>query len=238
VAPEIPEITYIPDNQPIIVNQQPNEVNLIQEKADESGLRKSIQLIKTDFDNILIVNHVIYNEGKSERKLAPWAITQFILGGTAILPYTCPNAAKNPFLPNRTMSLWPYTDPYDPRIKLGKDLIFIETEPVIEKALKVGIGHFHNWIAYFTNNFLFIKYSAKSIPDCSLDMGAVGQCYCNNKFIELESIGSYREVMPGAAVEHREVWRIVEKPFSSITAEAVLEFMRTDDMADSCRRML
>jgi hypothetical protein len=104
--------------------------------------------------------------------------------------------------------------------------------------LKVGVAHLRKWIAYFVDDLLFIKYSKRDGSDCALDLGAAGQCYCNNRFLEMETLGPYRVVKPGESLSHREVWRVVEKPFQNLIPETIREFVQNDQMADVCKEML
>ena len=238
ISPETQAVTYVPDDMPVTLDQRPDGVLFSQATVNKTGMRKSIYLHPGDQENILIVDHIIRNETNSEVKLAPWAITQLKVGGTAILPYTSPEAEKNSYLPNRNLTLWPYTDPYDARMKLTKDLIFISPKADVSPPLKIGIVNFHKWIAYNFNGYLFIKYADNIHPDCSLDMGASGQCYCNNEFIELETLGAYQKLSPGAEVRHREVWRILEKPTGFPTPEAVWDFDQSDKTKDTCLGVL
>lgn len=238
IAPEIPSSTYLPDNQPIMINQQPDGVELIQKPSAEAGLKKSILIQETDHKNILIIDHFLMNESGKEITVAPWAITQLKLGGMAILPFKTTENEGSSFLPNRSLSLWPYTDIHDARIHINKDFVFITTSPESENPLKIGIPHFQKWIAYFIHGYLFIKYSNETAPDCTLDMGAAGQCYCNDKFLELETLGKYKKLKPGETIKHREVWKIIENPFASPTTKTILDFIRIDKLANYCRRLL
>lgn len=237
VAPEVPSLTYSPDHLPVMVKKFSEYTELIQEIDSNTGIKKTIRIQKTDFENVIIVDHSIENAGNKLMKLAPWAITQMQLGGTAILPLHITDEKENLFLPNRSLILWSYTDIYDPRIRIEQDFIFLGTSP-LGSAIKIGVPHIQKWIAYFIKNILFIKYSDNFGSDCSLDLGAAGQCYCNEKFIELETLGNLRKIKPGESVRHREVWRLIIPPFSNITCEAISDFVNNDEMADVCRRML
>jgi hypothetical protein len=86
VAPEEPAITYEPDNRAVGFEWAGNGVNVIGEIEPGSGLRKSIRIQTTNYLNVIQVDHLVRNEGSSSRKIAPWAITQLKLGGTAVLP--------------------------------------------------------------------------------------------------------------------------------------------------------
>jgi hypothetical protein len=238
VAPEIPSITYIPDSRPIAINAEPQAIELADKEANEAGIRKSIRIQGTEYPNILIVDHKLQNEGNDTLNIAPWAITQFKLGGKAILPFKAVGHESNPYLPDRSLSLWPYTDIQDARIHYNQDFIILTPSPEKEAPVKLGVFHFQQWLGYFINGYLFIKYSDKGAPDCRLDLGAMGQCYCNDKFLELETLGKYSKIEPGMGISHKEVWRIVEKPFDDPSSETILNFLESDDKAEYCQRLL
>jgi hypothetical protein len=221
VAPEDPALTYIPDDRPVKAITQPGLVELIQEVHK----------------NAVIVDHLVRNEGDTERKIAPWAITQMKSGGSGILPLRAAQG-DSPFLPDRSLVLWPYTDIYDERIQVHKDFIFVNTMPLNERAVKVGTSNLLNWGAYYHAPYLFIKYSSKADDTCALDLGAEAQCYCNDKFLELESLGLYQVIKPGESTAHREVWRVVEEPFSSLTPETLTDFIKDDEENDIFQGML
>ena len=237
VAPEDPALTYIPDDRPVKVNTQPGLVELIQEVDRKTGLRKVIQVRGGGHENAVIVDHLVRNEGDSEKKIAPWAITQMKSGGTGILPLRAVQGDSS-FLPDRSLVLWPYTDIYDERIQVHEDFIFVNTLPANERAVKVGASNLLNWGAYYNAPYLFIKYSSKADDTCALDLGAEAQCYCNNKFLELETLGLYQVVKPGESATHREIWRVVEKPFPSLTPEALADFIKNDEENDLFHGML
>lgn len=238
IAPEIPLVTYLPDNKPVKINKGPRFIELIEEGTIQSRIRKSIKILESEFPNILIVDHQLKNESDSPATIAPWSITQFKLGGKAILPFKAVDAEKNPYIPDRSLFLWPYTDIQDARIHSNKEFIFVTPNPENENPMKIGVGHYQQWLAYFINGYLFIKYSSKDGLDCKLDLGAAGQCYCNNKFLELETLGKYFDLLPDKVIGHREVWRIIEKPFDSLSTNNMLDFMNKDKQTDYCQGLL
>ena len=237
LAPEDPVVTYIPDDWPINVKVQPNSVELIQEVDRKTGLRKIIRVQDSGHKDAVIVDHLVCNEGEAEKKIAPWAISQMKSGGTGILPLRA-TRGDSPFLPDRSLILWPYTDIYDKRIHVHKDFVFVNTLPQNERAVKVGTSNVMNWAAYYKEPYLFVKYSAKADGTCALDLGAEAQCYCDHRCLELETLGLYQVVKPGETAVHREIWRVVEKPFPSLTPEALRDYIKNDELANVFQGML
>ncbi len=237
VAPEEPAITYMPDDHPVQVEASADGIELIQVEGAANGLNKSVRIRSTAYNDVIVIDHIIRNNGTSRQKIAPWAITQLKLGGTAAFPFKA-TVEENPLLPDRSLVLWPYTDIHDERIEIGRELIFVHSLPASEKPLKIGVNNVRRWVAYFIGGYGFVKYSNKVDPCCSLDLGAEGQCYCNHKFLELETLGLYRDVEPGKSTLHREVWRMVKYPAMSVSEGALLKAIKNDEMAEICLGML
>lgn len=236
-GPEDPSLTYVPDSQPIIVNETSDSIELLQEVDSTLGIQKSMQIMPTEFENILIVDHHIRNAKDKPFRCAPWAITQLKLGGTAILPQQMGGMDENPLLPNRSIALWPYSDVKDPRFNWDNQFIAIHALP-IDKALKVGMANPYQWMAYYRNNLLFVKYASNYPTRQCIDYGATSQCYCNSKFIELETLGPLSDVESGKEICHREIWRAVEDPFVEFSLSNLKDFFLHDEMTKICRKKL
>ncbi len=236
-GPEDPSLTYVPDSQPIIVNETSDSIELLQEVDPTLGIQKSMQIMPTEFENILIVDHHIRNAKDKPFRCALWAITQLKLGGTAILPQQMGGMDENPLLPNRSIALWPYSDVEDPRFNWDNQFITIHALP-IDKALKVGMANPYQWIAYYRNNLLFVKYASNYPTRQCIDYGATSQCYCNSKFIELETLGPLSDVESGKEICHREIWRVVEDPFVEFSLSNLKDFFLHDEMTKICRKKL
>jgi len=104
--------------------------------------------------------------------------------------------------------------------------------------MKLGIPNSQNWLAYQLNNTLFIKFSRNFITPWNLDLGAAGQCYCNDQFIELETLGDLRTMKPGDTICHREVWTVMHADFSVDEGEEIWEFFYSNSWMDKFRELL
>ena len=237
LGPEYPPITYIPDSQPVSIRESPGLYELIQEPHHKTGIRKSIRIRIPDLDNIVVINHIIQNEGKLPFTCAPWAITQFRLGGHIIIPQQYNAINKNALLPDRSIVLWPYSDINDPRIHWGNHFIILDSDP-LDTALKIGVSNKEKWMAYFCDNLLFIKYADDYESKQLIDYGATSECYLNSKFVELETMGPLTLLEQGQTIQHTEIWRVVEKPFVELTPTSMMDFISHDEMAKICLDML
>jgi hypothetical protein len=212
-APEEPAITYAPDDHPCQVGFE-DETLEIMAPSDEAGLGKQIA-IHSDGER-LVVEHVIANTGSKPVTVAPWAITQFELGGVAVMPT---NGQHDGLQADRSVVLWPYTNLSDGRITIASDSIRIAAQP--GPKMKLGVGPNPRRLGYHRRGQLFVKdisVAAGPIPD----RGAVGQIFTNEYFCELESVGVLKSLEPGATVTHSETWSLGPCPDLYQALEAVM----------------
>jgi hypothetical protein len=220
VAPEVPTLTYLPDDDPVEIDRRGNAV-VVQGEVDAAGLRKTITL--EVHGHAVVVDHRIHNAGEAPRTLAPWAITQLAVGGTAVVPLG--TIDPGPFQADRSVVAWPYTRFDDPLLRLGDDQVEIEarrTDPV-----KLGTALQRGWLGYRREDQLFVKRAVHPQQRPLVDLGATGQCYCNDAFLELETLGALTTLAPGEAATHREIWEVhvvdPAQPLTTVAAELDLD---------------
>jgi hypothetical protein len=221
-APEIPQITWEPDDKPVEIERL-DDGFLITGAPDRDGMVKSIAV--REGDSTLMVEHELSNRSASTVRCAPWAITQLTPGGVAILPLPAGPLDADGVLPNRSIVLWPYTDLTAPELTIGATDIRV-TASATAPATKVGTQNRRGWMAYAGDGEVFVKWSPLH-DDAGeyADLGASIECYRNDRFIELETVGTLVDVVPGATVGHREVWALYE-----------LEGRTLDELLDSLRQ--
>jgi hypothetical protein len=207
-SPEAMPRTYIPDS-PVTITELPDGVILESQTEPGTGIRKRIE-IHLAFDGpSLVLTHTLINDGLWSVELAPWAITQFRLGGTVILPMPVGNADAAGLLPNRQISLWPYARINDPRLSLRDDFILFHADALLP-SFKLGYFNPHGWLAYYVDGMLFRKTFNAQAHATYPDNNCNAEIYCNDQFIELESLGPLTKLEPGASVSHHEMWDIFE----------------------------
>lgn len=221
MAPESWPLTYEYDDQPVQIVADGDSVLIKKDKEKNSGIEKTIRL-KLDPDKpVVTLEHVLKNCGDKPLQCAPWAITQFRTGGVAILPQ---NATDTGFLPNRSLAIWPYTDMNDPNVKWGNDFIMLDAK--VTSPFKVGFPNPRGWLAYWLDQCLFVK-RAPYIDSCDYyDQGSSSECYCNDQFLELETLGAKRILAPGEFVTHVETWELFEnvaRPENEAYARSLVE---------------
>jgi hypothetical protein len=200
-APEVAELTYQPDEAPCTVTAVDDGVR-VEPPADGIGLVKSIEVRAGEGG--WIVDHHIRNDGDTARTIAPWAITQLRLGGTAVLPL--PPRGDGPQA-DRALVLWPYTDLRDPRLHLGDGELRIDAVPRGPR-LKVGAAPGDGLVAYELGEERFEK-RIDVRPDADYpDRGAAIQVFLCDDFCELETLGPLERLEPGGSVAHLEHWSL------------------------------
>ena len=201
-GPERPPITYAPDDHACVVTTEVDSLT-VEAPPDAAGLIKRLDVSLTDGG--LSVDHRLTNGGADELRVAPWAITQFALGGTAILPL---GAATDPdaLQPDRCLVLWPYTRLTDHRISWSDKSVAIDASP--GPRLKLGSGPNPRRLGYLRDGLLFMKEIEAAIGDYP-DRGAAGQVFVAEQFCELETVGLLSLLAPGDTAAHRETWQLM-----------------------------
>lgn len=207
-APEIPEVTYLPDDQPVAIVEDRDAIRMTQPKEKGSGIQKEISL-QFLTDGAVRVGHTLKNLGDKNVVCAPWAITMLKPGGVAILPQPRRIPGTTDKQPNRALVLWPYTNLSDDLIDWGNDFVLVTAQRKRD-AVKVGCPNPDGWMAYFWEGVLFVKFARYTPAALYYDLNASSQCYCNDQFLELESLGRKTVLRPGESVDHLEVWKVYE----------------------------
>lgn len=206
-APEAMPRTYIPDTEKLAITDLPDGVSIEEETEPGTGIRKQLEIQLSPDRPCATLTHTLTNQGLWGVELAPWAISQFRLGGTVILPMPVGNADSAGLLHNRQLSLWPYARIHDPRLTWGDEFILFKADALLP-PFKIGYFSTHGWMAYWLDGVLFRKtfevHPSLPYPDnnCNAEM------YCNHQFVELESLGSLTRLAPGASVKHVETWEV------------------------------
>jgi len=206
-APEDPQRTYIPDDAPVTITDVESGILVTQPVEAQTGIQKSMIITLPGEGASVIVDHALHNLGRRPVGLAPWAITQLKPGGVAILPQAAAPADGYGVLPNRHIVLWPYTQINSPHIKWGDRYVFVEAT-MESGALKIGFPNPAGWLGYFVEDTLFVKHVAHQPDAAYFDRGSSSECYCNPRFLELETLGPRANLAPGESVTHRETWRV------------------------------
>jgi len=207
LAPEIPEITYQPDDEPVNVTSKAGHWS-IRGEPDSSGIVREIDVSCGRGDGSIEIDHRIINVGDQSIETAAWAITQFPAEGAAILPLGADSVDAGGYQANRSVVLWPYTNPGSEEFTWSRDAVVVEGSTGPKQ--KVGVENSNGWAAYQRGPVLFAKWtSLHDANDRYVDRGASVQVYRDHRFIELETLSPVRRLDHGDALHHREVWRVI-----------------------------
>ena len=211
-SPEAMPRTYIPDTS-VTVNEFSNGVLLEAPTEQGTGIRKQIEIHLAPDKPSITLMHTLINDGAWAVELAPWAITQFRLGGTVILPVPTRNVDDAGLLANRQLSLWPYTRINDPRVKWDDEFILFKADALMP-PFKIGYFNSHGWMAYWLDDVVFRKRFEVSKEATYPDNNCNAELYCNDQFVELESLGPLLKLSPGGSINHVETWELSDGPGS------------------------
>lgn len=205
-APEAMPRTYAPDTGELKIIDTPNGVILETNTEPGTGIRKRIEIrLALDAPSVHLT-HTLINDGMWAVELAPWTITQLRLGGTAILPMPVENADKAGLLPNRQFSFWSYARLDDLRLNLRDDFILFHANA--SPPFKMGYFNPHGWLAYWVDGVLFKKSFNVQSDAIHPDNNCNAELYCNEEFVELESLGPLIKLDASASISHTEIWEI------------------------------
>lgn len=199
-APEIPATTYEPDDAPCAVEDLADGVRIVAPPGPVTGLARSIA-VRPVADGWRVV-HTIRNAGVASVEVAPWAITQLRLGGTAFLPLP---TVGDPPRADRALVLWPYTELADARFRFADGGIHVAA--TAGPATKVGAAPGAGWLAYRIDGEE-LRIAAEVPRGAVPDRGAATQVYACDRFLELETLGALVALAPGETAEHVETWTL------------------------------
>jgi hypothetical protein len=209
-APESMPGSYIPDGAGLEVSGLPTGLILRGQREEATGIRKSMEIrLQAGQESVHLV-HTLTNEGAEDVELAPWAITMFRLGGTAILPVRAPDSTKEGLLPDRRFALWPYSRIDDPRLAWQDEYVLVSGKTGLP-PLKIGTFNPAGWIAYWLDGVLFRKAFAVQPDGRHPDFGCNSEIYCDSGVLELEVLGPLCVIRPGESVSLGETWDLYDR---------------------------
>lgn len=206
-APENPDITYVPDPKELTIQAIENGLQIDAPTEKPTNLRKSIRVTIDPEKPIVKLIHTICNDGNATIELAAWALSALTLGGTVILPQSCAPTSSKRFQPNRHIALWSYTSWHDPRLKIDDSFIKLQASPALPPC-KIGYFNTNGWIGYLSGKILFVKRFDVFADQAHADRGCNVEIYCNDRFVEIETLSPLKTLAPGAKAVHTENWEV------------------------------
>lgn len=206
-SPENNPRTYVPDNSPIDYVIKENGVLLIQPTEHWTNIHKEIELIMVEDEAKVKVLHRLTNKGPWDIELSVWVLSVMAAGGKQIMPQVQKDTV---LLPNRMISLWPYTKLNDPRVYWGEKYITLKQDTNAEQPFKIGFPNEDGWAAYINNSCMFVKKFDHKVGYKYPDYASSYETYTNHYMMEMESLSPLTVLAPGKAIEHTETWMLFD----------------------------
>ena len=205
-SPEHEIRSYYPDNFPVDVQIIENGIKVSQPVEKTTMIKKDIEVVLDDESSKVYLKHTLTNYNLWDVELAAWALTVVAPGGLEVVPQ---ETLDTLLLPNRMLSLWPYTDMSDKRVQWGSRYIFLQHDSKAIKPFKFGISNTNGWAAYFNNDDMFVKKFSPLenmvYPDYSASMYETYTC---DFMTEMESLSPLILLGPKEKIEHNEQWEL------------------------------
>lgn len=202
-APETMPETYLPDNSKVEAVFEDNTLTLMPAKT-KFGKQLSLVITMNDDDSVVVDNRIT-NCSDKPAEFAPWSVTGLAAGGTEIIPLCREDKG---FLPNRTMSLWSYSDVRDQRFTLTDKYALLRQDPTARTRFKAGFNVTGKQIVYVNGRRIFRlhfdEYKKTEYPDFCCNF----ETFTNNLFLECELLGELRTYQPGETASLKERWEL------------------------------
>lgn len=215
LTPESKPETYYPDNDLVEYKIEGNVFTFSPPPQKSNNVQERLVLTISESKSEVEVSAIAQNLADGPQTFGIWHVSVMCQNGLAVVPQTTTDTV---LLHNRTMSLWPYCDMGDARVRWGRELISLRQDPDAARPFKFGSSNERGFAGYLANGALFVKrfpfYADYPYPDdgCNFEI------YTNPYFLELESLGKLVPVAPGETICASEFWSItpgVEKPDGS-----------------------
>lgn len=203
LAPESSD-SYYPDNNPVSYTMLENGV-LIEQAEDPWKKEKKSLRISFMEDGTVELLHSFQNTSNETVIGASWGINTLAGGGVAKINFSC--GTRGGYNPKRVVSLWSDTDLHDPRLAFSKESL-TATHIDMPGYLKLGL-YSNPGEAVLTNKGQKLTIGFDVAPmEAYMDGGCNFELYLCRQFMELETLGTRTEILPGKTAEHREIWHL------------------------------
>ncbi len=209
-APEEKPLTYLPDNTGLQILERADGFDLIGVPNVINALQKEIRVTVDASQGLISLKHLMRNTGQEPINCAPWSITMLRPGGKAFFPTGDLTPNPDNLLPDKHLSFWPYNRWDDPRVHYKADHLFIDMSLIDPQPGKWGTFNGRGWMAYSLEGLLFCKQADNISAGTYPDFGCNSETYLCDKFIELESLGTLQQLLPGVEIALYETWTLRE----------------------------
>ena len=206
ITPESAPETYYPDNDEVAFEYTENGAVFTPREQLGNKIQMQTELEMSEDSNDMRIIHRVTNTGDKNRQFALWGVTVMNQGGLEIIPQ---HTGDTGLLPNRKMTLWPYTNVTDERFYFGRKYMTVRQNPQAKPgAFKMGSDNTSGTAAYLHGDDLFVcRYDY--IKDGEYPDGGVSfETYTNSLVLELETLSVIHDKAPGETAEYEIRWSL------------------------------
>ena len=207
-SPEAKPRSYSMDDKPVEIKIEQDSVTIYGNTEQENYIRKEIEIKPFEKDGAQVV-HRIQNIGRWPITLGCWALSLMDGEGFVVVPMKASKVDKEGLLPDRHLTIWPYTNLEDGRLKLTDEYIYIMKNPRVEKPTKIGIMANPKWAAYIIDGTAFLKEFSEMEGDYP-DFGCNVEVYTNANMLEFETLSPLKTLEPSTSMAYTEIWKILD----------------------------
>lgn len=213
LSPESYPETYTPDDRAVEYEITENGAIFKAQDDVEIGAAKTLE-IKIDKDDAnMQVTMRVKNIAEREKEFSVWALSVCAENGTLVIPM---NTNDTDLLPNRIVSVWPYTDMSDDRIYWGKKYVTVRQDTKAEEPIKLGFDLNCGTAFYVRGNEVFCKnYETKHPVAKYPDGGCSFETYTNEHMLEFETLSELKTVKTGEENVLVENWSIAKTDYKA-----------------------
>lgn len=225
ITPESAPETYYPDNEEVKFEYTDNGAVFTPNAQIKNDIQMQIEVVMADSGTDTQIIHRVTNLRKENLEFSMWGITVLGRSGLEIIPQ---NNHSTALLPNRTLSIWPYTNVTDERFYFGKDYITLRQNPEAKGAFKIGTDNNHGMAAYVINGNVFVCKYDHSHPDAKYPDGGVSfETYTDDNVLEMETLSKIENVKPNETASHSVCWSLFKTDGcpDAKDEKAIAEFM-------------
>jgi len=228
LAPQYPLHTNVPDTEPLDVEVLPNGGVFTGKSNAVSGMRPRMTVTMDETEAKIAVTAEFLNTSGEVKHYAPWQITQFAPGGVTFVPFGKRNdrepfeftterpafrgprpamtkeALLTPLTPSKVFVLFDIAHLKDERLHLHNRHFVLKQDPELWRPFKAGMQNPEGFGLYAIGDYVVTAQHEYVPGGCYTDGGSSFEVYTGNAFMEIETLGEYREVAPGECLTHTE----------------------------------
>lgn len=209
VAPDRMPQSYYPDTEPVVYTPLTGGMRFTPPKQRENDLQFSLDVMMGEDASDLMLVQYMKNCSHEEKRLSLSGCTMFAPGGVAILPQNRGREEKH--LPNRNVTMWPFSSFRDERLSLGDRYILVQ-QAESDRLLKFGINDVLGWAAYSNRGVTVLKRFVHTQGQVYPDFGSSLEMYLCSDYAELRSLSPLVTLAPGETLRHVENLALMRVP--------------------------